>query len=51
MIRIAKLLFAAGLLGLGSLTATALAETPKDPLVIAQQIDDIITLDHAEVFE
>ncbi len=27
------------------------AETPKDTLVIAKQIDDIITLDPAEVFE
>jgi peptide/nickel transport system substrate-binding protein len=30
---------------------SALAETPKDTLVIAKQIDDIITLDPAEVFE
>jgi peptide/nickel transport system substrate-binding protein len=31
--------------------APASAETPKDTLVIAKQIDDIITLDPAEVFE
>jgi peptide/nickel transport system substrate-binding protein len=30
---------------------SAQAETPKDTLVIAKQIDDIITLDPAEVFE
>jgi len=27
------------------------AETPPDTLVMAQQIDDLITLDPAEVFE
>ena len=31
--------------------STAQAATPKDTLVIAKQIDDIITLDPAEVFE
>ena len=31
--------------------SSAEAETPKDTLVIAKQIDDIITLDPAEVFE
>jgi peptide/nickel transport system substrate-binding protein len=30
---------------------SALAETPKDTLVLAYQIDDIITLDPAEIFE
>src|SRR5213594_636019 len=30
---------------------SAEAKTPKDTLVIAKQIDDIITLDPAEVFE
>src|SRR5262245_23608506 len=30
---------------------SAQAKTPKDALVIAKQIDDIITLDPAEVFE
>ena len=29
----------------------ALAKTPKDMLVMAGQIDDIITLDPAEIFE
>jgi peptide/nickel transport system substrate-binding protein len=51
VIRFAKLLFAAGVLGLGFLAEPALADTPKDTLVIAKQIDDIITLDPAEVFE
>ncbi len=32
-------------------SGSARAETPKDTLVIAKQIDDIITLDPAEVFE
>jgi peptide/nickel transport system substrate-binding protein len=31
--------------------ATAVAETPRDTLVQAWQIDDLITLDPAEVFE
>src|SRR5262245_11073234 len=51
VIKFAKLLFAAGALGLGLLAEPALAGTPKDTLVIAKQIDDIITLDPAEVFE
>jgi len=51
VIRFAKLLIAAGLLGAGLLAEPALADTPKDTLVIAKQIDDIITLDPAEVFE
>ena len=35
-----------------TLTATpAAAATPKDTLVMANQIDDMITLDPAEVFE
>jgi peptide/nickel transport system substrate-binding protein len=51
VIRFAKLLFAAGVLGFGLLAEPALADTPKDTLVIAKQIDDIITLDPAEVFE
>jgi peptide/nickel transport system substrate-binding protein len=49
--KFAKLLFAAGVLGLGALAAPVLADTPKDTLVMAKQIDDIITLDPAEVFE
>jgi peptide/nickel transport system substrate-binding protein len=40
----------AGLAGLAGL-APAMAETPKDTLVMAKNIDDIITLDPAEVFE
>lgn len=36
---------------LASLTAPVGAETPKDTLVMAKFIDDIITLDPAEVFE
>jgi peptide/nickel transport system substrate-binding protein len=51
VIKFAKLLFAAGVLGFGLLGEPALADTPKDTLVIAKQIDDIITLDPAEVFE
>jgi peptide/nickel transport system substrate-binding protein len=51
VVRFTKLLFAAGLLGVAWLAEPTLAETPKDTLVIAKQIDDIITLDPAEVFE
>ncbi|HEY7765705.1 MAG TPA: ABC transporter substrate-binding protein, partial [Aestuariivirgaceae bacterium] len=51
MIRFTKLLLIAGAMGLGVLAGPATAETPKDTLVIAKQIDDIITLDPAEVFE
>ncbi len=40
----------AGLVALAGL-APAMAETPSDTLVIAKNIDDIITLDPAEVFE
>jgi peptide/nickel transport system substrate-binding protein len=42
----ALLLAAAALLPL-----TALADTPKDTVVMAKQIDDIISLDPAESFE
>ena len=51
MIRFTKTILAAGLLGFAMLAQPALAETPPDTLVIAKQIDDIITLDPAEVFE
>ena len=51
MIRFTKMMLAAGLLGFTMLAQPALAETPPDTLVIAKQIDDIITLDPAEVFE
>ena len=40
----------AGLIGLAGLVP-AMAETPKDTFVMAKNIDDIITLDPAEVFE
>ena len=36
---------------LASAAALAQAETPKDTFVMAMNIDDIITLDPAEVFE
>ncbi len=42
--------FSAGLL-LGTATAVVYAATPADTLVIAKNIDDIISLDPAEVFE
>ncbi|HEX5941005.1 MAG TPA: ABC transporter substrate-binding protein, partial [Anaerolineales bacterium] len=51
MIRFTKLLLMAGVLGLSILAEPVVAETPADTLVIAKQIDDIITLDPAEVFE
>ncbi|AWK86168.1 ABC transporter substrate-binding protein [Azospirillum thermophilum] len=48
--------FARGLLGaamvaLATVPAPALADTPKDALVMAWQFDDMITLDPAEAFE
>ena len=51
MIRFGRLLCAAGIVGLSLLCEPVLADTPKDTVVIAKQIDDIITLDPAEVFE
>ena len=33
------------------MSTTAFAQTPKDTIVMAKQIDDIITLDPAEAFE
>nr|WP_322095968.1 ABC transporter substrate-binding protein [Pelagibius litoralis] len=45
-------LFACVVAAVMAVTATpTLAETPRDTLVIAFQIDDIITLDPAEIFE
>ena len=45
-------LFASVVAAAMAVTATpTLAETPRDTLVIAFQIDDIITLDPAEIFE
>src|SRR3546814_3657359 len=44
--------FAAGLLAAVAMTpAAALAATPKDTLVIATSIDDIVSIDPAEAFE
>ena len=51
MIRFTKLLLLLGALRLSILAKPVVAETPSDTLVIAKQIDDIITLDPAEVFE
>jgi len=51
MLATSRRLFVAGVLGIGLLAAPVLAATPKDTVVIAKQIDDIITLDPAEVFE
>jgi peptide/nickel transport system substrate-binding protein len=38
-------------IGLGGVAPTVLAETPADTLVIADKIDDIVSLDPAESFE
>jgi peptide/nickel transport system substrate-binding protein len=53
MLKATKLVFGAGLaLVLGMATAaTAQADTPPNMLVMARQIDDMISLDPAEVFE
>ncbi|MET4807272.1 peptide/nickel transport system substrate-binding protein [Limibacillus sp. MBR-115] len=50
MIKRLLLSAAAGVLLFG-LSGPASAETPKDTLVIAAQIDDIVSLDPAEIFE
>jgi peptide/nickel transport system substrate-binding protein len=51
MFKLGKLALGTGLaLALGS-TAPAQAETPANALVMARQIDDMISLDPAEVFE
>ena len=42
---------AAGLLTLAGSYGPALAKTPKDVLVVADKIDDLISLDPAEMFE
>ena len=52
----ARGILAAGLLGLAALATPVLsvqawADTPKDTFVMAKNIDDIISLDPAEVFE
>ena len=39
------------MLAMALAASTALAETPKNTLVVADTIDDIITLDPAEAFE
>lgn len=41
----------AGAIALALLTGPASAQTPKDTIVMAKQIDDIISLDPAEAFE
>ncbi|HEY5598414.1 MAG TPA: ABC transporter substrate-binding protein, partial [Kiloniellales bacterium] len=46
-----KLLASLLFLALAISGGQAAAETPKDTLVMAYQIDDIITLDPAEIFE
>lgn len=51
MNRIAMLTAGAFALAASFAVTPALAETPKDTFVQAKQIDDIITLDPAEVFE
>ena len=51
MNRIALLTAGAFALAASFAVTPALAETPKDTFVQAKQIDDIITLDPAEVFE
>lgn len=49
MRHVAKLMVASAFTAL--MATTALADTPKDTVVMAKQIDDIITLDPAEAFE
>ena len=49
MRHLAKLMAASAFAAL--LATTAQAQTPKDTIVMAKQIDDIITLDPAEAFE
>ncbi len=49
MLRLLKVILAATLLALAVVTAQAV--TPRDILIIADFIDDIITLDPAEIFE
>ncbi len=44
-------LLAGALVALTPMAQVALAETPKDTLVIAENIDDIISLDPAEAYE
>src|SRR5882724_9635777 len=46
-----KKLLARSILAFGLALSPAWASTPKDTLVIAKNIDDIITLDPAETFE
>src|SRR6478609_5875206 len=49
MRHVAKLMVASAFTAL--MATTAMAQTPKDTVVMAKQIDDIITLDPAEAFE
>jgi peptide/nickel transport system substrate-binding protein len=48
--RIMKKLLLYALVGFFAAVQAAQAATPKDTLVMASQIDDIITLDPAEIF-
>src|SRR6478735_3723188 len=50
MRHVAKLMAASAFAALMT-TTVAFAQTPKDTIVMAKQIDDIITLDPAEAFE
>ncbi|MGH6895222.1 MAG: ABC transporter substrate-binding protein [Geminicoccaceae bacterium] len=51
MSKFAGLALGAALTGMLALSTSATAETPQDTLVQAWQIDDLITLDPAEIFE
>ena len=46
-----KLLACVAAAAMVATAAPTVAKTPRDTLVIANQIDDIITLDPAEIFE
>ena len=48
---VATWMMTTALVAMASSMSPALAETPKDTVVMARQIDDIITLDPAEAFE
>ena len=48
---ILRRLFGAGIAALAIIAVAATAATPKDTLVVAWAIDDIITMDPAESFE
>ena len=48
---IAQTVLGAAALALAGFAAPAIADTPKDALVMAWQFDDIVSLDPAEIFE